>query len=323
MKHIIILSQVLVLLLLAIPAAATHNNTIETVALFNPLTLDTPESIVFDRQGNGYISMALTGEIRKIAPNGTQSTLAQLPIPVPLNPCSPLFAVMGALTLDDRDRVIYLTLNTCEVENKGVWKVSIDTGEMSLIAPFPANALINGIVLVGNRLYVADSDLPVIWTVSKNGGTPTVFLEDELLAADPDVFGPGGNGIQFFRGELYVCVSDALQIIAVPVRSHNRPGTPRVHADLPYGCDDFAIDIVGNIYATTDPSNRLLYVDRQGNTEVIFDAEDLLDGPTAAAFGRRGLDRFNLYVTNAAFPFFSIINRPSLMRSTRWIPGLP
>lgn len=323
MKHIITLSQVLVLLLLAIPAAATHNNTIETVALFNPLTLDTPESIVFDRQGNGYISMALTGEIRKIAPNGTQSTLAQLPIGVPLTPCAPLFAVMGALTLDDRDRVIYLTLNTCEPENKGVWKVSIDTGEMSLIAPFPANALINGIVLVGNRLYVADSDLPVIWTVSKNGGTPTVFLEDELLAADPDVFGPGGNGIQFFRGELYVCVSDALQIIAVPIRSHGRPGTPRVHADLPYGCDDFAIDIVGNIYATTDPSNRLLFVDRQGNAEVIFDAEDLLDGPTAAAFGRRGLDRFNLYVTNAAFPFFSIINRPSLMRSTRWIPGLP
>lgn len=325
MKYIIFFSQVLVLLLLAIPATANswHNNNIETVALFDSLALDTPESIVFDRQGNGYISMALTGEIRKIAPDGTQSTLATLPLGVPLTPCGAFISIMGAFAIDDRDRVIYLTLNTCELENRGVWKVSLDTGAMSRIAPFPAEALINGIVLVGNRLYVADSELPVIWTVSKYGGTPTVFLEDELLAADPDLLGPGGNGIQYFRGELYVCVSDALQIIAVPIRTHGRPGTPRVHADLPYGCDDFAIDIVGNIYATTDPSNRLLFVKPDGTSEVIFDAEDLLDGPTAAAFGRRGLDRFNLYVTNAAFPFFSVINRPSLMRSTRWIPGLP
>lgn len=324
MKNFLMSSLVLAAFALSPATAGAHSwpSSIETVALFNPLALDTPEGIQFDRQGNAYISMALTGEIRKIAANGNQSTLAQLPLGVPLTQCGPLFAVMGALALDDREQALYVTLNPCEQENKGVWRIGFD-GSTRLIAPFPANALINGIVIVGNKLYVADSDLSVIWTVSKFGGTPSVWLDNPLLAANPDVFGPGGNGIQFFGGELYVCVSDQLTIVAVPLKHNGRAGTPRVHANLPFGCDDFAFDMIGNIYATTDPSNRLLFVRRDGSAEVIFDAEDLLDGPTAAAFGRRGLDRFNLYVTNAAFPFFSVINRPSLMRTTRFVPGAP
>src|SRR5262252_2962209 len=52
---------------------------VETVALFNPQTPDAPESIVIDHQGNKFISMSLTGEIRKIAADGTQSTHAVLP----------------------------------------------------------------------------------------------------------------------------------------------------------------------------------------------------------------------------------------------------
>lgn len=324
MKKIILLSMVLASLALSASNAAAHGwpNVIETVALFDSLALDTPESIVFDRHGNGYISMALSGEIRKIAANGAQSTLARLPIGVPLAPCGAFISVMGGLALDDQGQALYVTLNTCEAENRGVWKVGFD-GSMRLHSPFPAGALINGIVLVGNRLFVADSELSVIWSVPKNGGAPSVWLNHPLLAADPDVFGPGGNGIQIYGDDLYVCVSDSLTIVKVPIRPNGKAGNPRVHADLPYGCDDFAFDLLGNIYATTDPSNRLLFVRRDGETEILFDADDLLDGPTAAAFGRRGLDRFNLYVTNAAFPFFSVINRPSLMRTPRLIPGLP
>ena len=49
-----------------------------------------------------------------------------------------------------------------------------------------------------------------------------------------------------------------------------------------------------------------------------------VDGPTAAAFGV-GADRENLYITNAAFPFFPGPNprRPSLMRLHIGIPGKP
>ena len=60
---------------------------VETIVSFDATKLETPENLVFDRAGNLYISLALTGEIRKIAPNGAQSTFAQLPLGAPLTPC--------------------------------------------------------------------------------------------------------------------------------------------------------------------------------------------------------------------------------------------
>src|SRR5437762_10341270 len=39
---------------------------------------DRPESIAIDKTGNTYVSMFQTGEVRKIAVDGTQSTLAVL-----------------------------------------------------------------------------------------------------------------------------------------------------------------------------------------------------------------------------------------------------
>ena len=38
---------------------------------------------------------------------------------------------------------------------------------------------------------------------------------------------------------------------------------------------------------------------------------------------KSSLDRFNLYINNAAFPFFSITHRPSLMRLHLDVPGAP
>jgi len=49
-----------------------------------------------------------------------------------------------------------------------------------------------------------------------------------------------------------------------------------------------------------------------------------VDGPTAVAFGRQG-ERFELYVTNGAFPFFPGPDprHPSLMRLPVDTPGFP
>src|SRR5262249_55795353 len=77
---------------------------VETVTLFNPMPPDTPESIVIDHQGNKFISMALTGEIRKIPPDGAQSPHAFLPVGVFSFP--PFSGIMGGLALDN-DGTIY------------------------------------------------------------------------------------------------------------------------------------------------------------------------------------------------------------------------
>lgn len=74
----------------------------------------------------------------------------------------------------------------------------------------------------------------------------------------------------------------------------------------------------------TDPSNTLLKISPDGSTsEILLTAADGLDGPTAATFGRVGEDRFNLYITNGAFPFFSTTHAPKLMRLYLDVPGAP
>jgi len=113
---------------------------VETVALFNPQTPDAPESIVIDHQGNKFISMSLTGEIRKIAADGTQSTHAVLPNGVfSFTPLDPPNGGMTAMALDN-DGTIYVNLVASDPANRGVWAVA-PNGSIRMLAQLPANAL--------------------------------------------------------------------------------------------------------------------------------------------------------------------------------------
>ncbi len=297
--------------------------TVETLIHFNPTAFEAPESIVIDSDGNLFISMALTGEIRKITPQGRQSTLARIPIGAPLEPCGSLIAAQGALVLAP-DGTIYVNAAACDPVHRGIWRVS-PRGDARLLAQLPLEALPNGLTLRRGHLYAADSALGVIWRVPARGGRIEVWADHPLLKATPGSGFPGPNGVQIFNHELYVANSDQGTIIAFPFNSDDSPGEPRVHAALPdnLGCDDFAFDVLGNLYCTTDPFNRLLRIFPDGTFETLLTAADGLDGPTSAAFGRRGHDRFNLYIGNAAFPFFSTTFRPSLMRLHLNVPGAP
>jgi len=297
--------------------------TLETLFLFNAAALETPESVIFDQDGNVYLSLALTGEIRKITPNGTQSTLAFLPIGVPLTPCFGFLAIQGALALGDHGD-IFVSVASCDITKRGIWKVS-QSGVATLVANLPGDALPNGIALFHDKVYVADSGQPRIWRAPQDGGTAEVWIEDPLLATPPGSPFPGANGLQIFHHEIYVSVSGSGQIIAIPFLHHDDAGAPRVHAQLPppLGCDDFAFDVHGALYCGTDPFNRLVQVNPDGTSEVLLTVDDGLDGPTAVAFGVHGQDRKNLYIANAAFPFFTTTFRPSLMRYRLGVTGAP
>ncbi|HCU24464.1 MAG TPA: hypothetical protein DF383_05550 [Deltaproteobacteria bacterium] len=282
----------------------------EIVSYFNARNLETPESVVVDILGNKYVSLALTGEIRKIDKFGNSSTHAQLPLGVPLTPCGPLPVIMGALAID-LDNNIYVPVNSCDLNTRGVYKVS-PNGDYERIAAFGFGPLLNGIALRWGKIYVADSALGVIWSFPKLGGVPKVWSNDPLLAFVPNTFGaPGPDGIQYFEGEFYVSNPSTLTVVAIPVTLLGQPGPARVHAHE--GCDDFAFDIKGNIYCATDPFNTVVKITPEGISEPFLDISDGLDGPTAAAFGK-DFDSHSLYITNAAFPFFPNNASPSLMR---------
>ncbi|HEV2803105.1 MAG TPA: hypothetical protein VGW12_21740 [Pyrinomonadaceae bacterium] len=309
---------------LILAAASVSAADVQTVALFNPAAFETPESIQFDRHGNAYISMALTGEIRKIAPDGTQTTLAFLPVRPDVQPCQNGFGlpIMGAIALDQQGNV-YASVTSCSLADLGVWKVSPD-GAISLLAQLPADAAPNGIAYHAGQLYVADTLGGRVFRIAADGRTPPqIWTDSPLLTPVPLPLTPGPNGIQIFRNEVYVSVSDRAHVVAFPIRGKGTAGEGRIHVSG-IGLDDFAFDVQGNLYGTTDPFNTVVRVTPDGQIEVLLTAADGLDGPTAAAFGVRN-DSKNLYITNAAFPFFPgpTPRRPSLLRFDVGIPGKP
>lgn len=286
------------------------------------MALQTPEGIATDYWGNRYVSLALTGEISRIDAAGNVDTLASLPIPTPLEPCHGFIAIMGAITYTPWG--LYTNLNTCDLDDRGVWWISTHSGQSARVAALPADAVANGIAHRFGNLYISDSAVGRVWRTSAFGGDPEIWFEDPWLDPVPnDVGAPGSNGIQIYGNEVYVANSSSREIIAIPFEGWgDEAGEPRLHAEVEAGCDDFAFDLFGNLYCTTNPFNTVILVYPDGESEVILDLDDGLDGPTAATFGRLH-DRFSLYIANGAFPFFPNNGTPGLLRYDMPVPGYP
>jgi sugar lactone lactonase YvrE len=297
---------------LALAASATASAQVETVVQFNPSLLETPESIAIDRENNVYVSLALTGEIRKIAPDNTQSTYVTLPLGAPpLTMCGPFFGGVVGITFDEQEN-LYASLASCDPGSRGVWKIPRD-GQPTRIAALSMQSLPNGIVHHRDSVYVADSVAGAIWRVADTGGTLQLWATGPALAQVPNGL-PGPNGLKLFEGEMYVSNPSQSTVVAVRVQPDGSSGAARTHAPGVF-CDDFAFDVHGNLYCTTDPFNSVLRIAPNGSIDTILTAADGLDGPTAALFGR-GAEGFELYITNAAFPFFQVPppRYPTLMK---------
>jgi sugar lactone lactonase YvrE len=297
-------------LLAAAPYASAQ---IQTVALFDASLLETPENIAIDHDNNKYVSLALTGEIRRIAPDGVQSTYAKLPLGAPpLTFCGSFFAGLTGITFDEHD-TLYANLASCDPASRGVWKIPGDGQPPTRIAALSMQSLPNGIVHHRDWLYVADSVIGVIWRVADTGGTAEIWAGGQELSQVPNGL-PGPNGLKLFEGELYVSNPSQGTVVAVRVRPDGTAGAVRTHATGTF-CDDFAFDVRGNLYCGTDPFNTVVRIAPDGTTETILTALDGLDGPTAVLFGHKD-EGFDLYITNAAFPFFQVPapRRPSLLR---------
>src|SRR5262249_34568321 len=256
-----------------------------------------------DYLGNRYISLGLTGEIRKIAPDGTQSTLALMPMGAPpLTPCFNFIPIMGALAIDHRGN-LYVGVNSCDISARGVYRIDPD-GTTHPLGNTPGETLTDGIALRDKQLYIADTGRMVVLRLSVDGGAVETWKDDPLLKKDPSApaIYPGPNGIQFFRNEVYVSVSGGLRMVAIPVQHDGSAGAVRVHANG-IGCDDFAFDVLGNLYCTTDPFETVVLVRADGTLQPLLGAADGLDGPTATVFGRRADGSHDLYISNGMFPF--------------------
>jgi sugar lactone lactonase YvrE len=308
-------------------AASASAAEVETIALFDPAAFETPESIQIDRHGHIYVSLALTGEVRKIAPDGTQSTLALLPLHQEVQPCQNSAGSAGIAGIAlDHQRNVYVGVRSCSAVDLGIWKVTPD-GQQSLLANLPESARPNGIAYHDGWLYVADSALALVWRVHSDGQSPAeVWTADPLLQhpLSPPPGIPGPNGLQVFHNEVYVSVSTRAHIVAFRIKANGAAGPGRVHALL--AIDDFAFDVKGNLYAMTNFSQTVERVTPDGRIETLLTFANGLDGPSSGAFGV-GNDKKSLYIANAAFPFAPAPTptprRPSVLRLHVGIPGKP
>lgn len=315
----------------------------ELVVAYDFYAGQTPESVAVNFQNDVFVSLAITGVIEKVDPyTGQREVHAVLPIAGPSGEVECGFpAMIAALALDPLTNAIYVSVNSCTPENRGIWKV-LEDGSMSLVATVPMDALINGIVKRGLYLYTVDSMSVTgrIFTarIDQQGGAAELFLEDALIAFDPTIpapegvpFMPGMNGIQKFMGDLYVANSGKNAIYRIPMNGSglnplNPPvaGIPEKYVDA-LGVDDFAFDLMGNIYFTNDPYSQLVKVTPQNVSTVLLDSSDGMDGSTACAFGRLRL-RKKLFITSASFPFMPDELRfetPSLIVYGADKPGYP
>jgi sugar lactone lactonase YvrE len=273
----------------------------DLVMSFDPAAGEFPEGIAVDHDGVMYVSLAVTGEIRRFGPDGGASTFHAF---------DPGTAGLGILGLAaDKRGTIYAAVPSNAPDAHGVWAISSDgvaarlPGSESIIFP-------NGITRDRRgTLYVTDSIGAAIWRIPA-GGTAERWLQHPSLAGTGTLNGPsapiGANGIAYDRSRLLVANTELKQVVEVPIEPTGDPGTPRVlhtfSGELAF-LDGLAVDVAGNAYVLVAGLNQLVQLDRAGAATVLAtNAEDDLNVPTSLAFGTRGQAMRTLYLTNFSLP---------------------
>jgi sugar lactone lactonase YvrE len=147
----------------------------KTVVDFNATASEAPENLAVDSHGNIYVSMALTGEIKKVTPEGKVSTFAKLP--------SPGTGFMTGITFDKSEN-LYVAFASFD-SNHGIWRVSKDGKEKELFAALTVNGQPDGLPndlkfdKKGN-LYVSDFIGGKVWKIDRKG-IVSIWKIDPLL----------------------------------------------------------------------------------------------------------------------------------------------
>lgn len=288
---------------------------VDPVAEFDLGENEGPEGLTIDHKGAIYVSMALTGEIRRIDPDGHRSTVATVDTGEGL--------VLGLKAV--RHGQILAAVASSDADTHGVWLVTRDCDARRIAALDPTGQP-NGITTDrrGN-IYVGDSLLGLVWRVAP-AGTVERWAEHPLLVGDfdggiPDV-SFGANGVLVHGRSLYVANTDSASVVKIPIRWDGSAGTPQLYVQHPalLGADDLAVDVHGNLYVTTDGlGNSLVRVTPSRTVRTLADADDGLDYAAGMTFGRGPLAKDTLFIANVGLNF----GRPAVRAAHVGIVGVP
>lgn len=303
-------------------AAPGSAGDITTVADFNAAVSEAPENLAVDRHGNIYVSLALTGVIKKVTPEGLVSTFATLPSPGAGN--------MLGITFD-RHGNLYVAFASFD-SNHGIWRVSKNGRETELFAALTINGRPDGFPndlkfdKRGN-LYVSDFTGGKVWKIDRKGIVSIWKIDPLLMGVVVPGLGPisnfpiGANGLAFDKDEekLYVANTGLGRIVRIPVEDDGSAGDAAIFVEdepLLRGADGINFDEDGKLYVAVDFQDRIVVISQKGDTAILTEGRPL-QNPADVLFGVRGQED-NLYIANfAIFRLLGIVPetpRPALLK---------
>jgi hypothetical protein len=269
------------------------------------------ENLVVDPAGTIFATIHPAGEIRRVAPDGTESLYVTLPTP------------LAGITLDGAGN-LFVSGGTPGIAGGVIWRVS-PTGVTERWLDLPEAMFLNGITpALGGGMLVVDSILGRVWRFETTRQAATVWLEDARLTPLPGIQGlPGVNGIKRFGARFALSNTTRATIFATSADAHGSAGPLEILAET-LRADDIAFDAMGALYCTTHMHHSLVRLDPDGTRTTLAGPAQGMAGSTAAAFGRGQTDRLALYVTatgGVGAPFEGKLQPAKLVRLEIGVPG--
>jgi hypothetical protein len=258
---------------------------IEVVVDYDPAAGELPEGVAVNKRGDVFVSLGPLGEIRKIGRDGSESTLATIPLPAGAFP-----GVIG-LAIDAPGNV-YAAVSTGDAATTGVYKIARD-GSFSRLPGTGAIAFPNGVTLdKRGNLYVTDTTAGAVWRVPARGGPAEIWFQSSLLEGDESFgfgFPIGANGIAYRHNAVVVGNSEGARLLHIPIGPDGSAGEATVLAEGPAlsGADGIAFDVHGNVWVAVIVQSTIVRVSPSGAIETIATAADGLDFVSSVAFGKK------------------------------------
>ena len=301
----------------------------EVVASFNAENKELPEGIAIDNAGNIYVSLgppafagAGFGEIWKIAPDGTRTTLAQFESGLPA----------AGLALDAAGN-LYYAHPTFDEATQGVHRITPD-GESERLPGTEAMIVPNGLAFDDDgNLYVGDSIPGLIWRIP-SGGEAEVWLQHEFVAGCGEDAQVGANGVVVWEGNLYAANTARGILSRTPIQADGSAGEPDIVAgsnecdpefDELDAMDGIALDTEGNIYALLVLQEKIVKINgTDGSFTTLLTAEDGLHNPASVVFGIGEGNEESIFFTNYAVlpPVPDATLGPGVLKFDVGVPGV-
>jgi sugar lactone lactonase YvrE len=314
---------VLAAAVLVLSAGLVWANGLSSVADFEAGDLELPEGLAVDRQGNFYVGMAPTGEIKRVTPQEEVSTFAQLEVPEG--------GFLIGLAFNRRGD-LFAALATNDAESNGVWRISKDGSVVEPFALLPPEGLPNYLAFdrQGN-LFASDSTLGIIWKLDSAGNVQE-WSADPLLATEEvgaTGLSVGVNGIAFDHNQKYLYAANTLEgtILRIPVQRDGSAGEVELFVEdsALVGADGIAFDSRKNLYVAVNEQDSIVKVTPEKEVMPVVEGAPL-DFPASLTFGV-GRESKNLYITNfailRAFGFIDGEPNPALLKLELDTPGRP